>query len=146
MCKTLFNDEFKIKRSDLEAKINQCQKIVSLNVGGTHFETTERTLLKEKETFFWAMLHSGEWKPDDKDDGYFIDRSPQLFSHILDYLRDTKVPDWEQLSPDAIKELQTEFDFYQVPFPVPPTGCYFCPAEKCGRTRRHKGNWNASQS
>eukprot|EP01006_Ploeotia_vitrea_P045459 TRINITY_DN66943_c10_g1_i11.p2 TRINITY_DN66943_c10_g1~~TRINITY_DN66943_c10_g1_i11.p2 ORF type:complete len:115 (-),score=18.04 TRINITY_DN66943_c10_g1_i11:645-989(-) len=77
-------DQFKMKRTVLETKMNEYNlavnghKRVSLNVGGQHFETTEETLVKEKETFFWAMLRSGQWQPDDSDGRYFIDRSPQV--------------------------------------------------------------------
>eukprot|EP01006_Ploeotia_vitrea_P053595 TRINITY_DN67802_c4_g2_i13.p1 TRINITY_DN67802_c4_g2~~TRINITY_DN67802_c4_g2_i13.p1 ORF type:complete len:297 (-),score=30.69 TRINITY_DN67802_c4_g2_i13:179-961(-) len=93
-------------------------KRVSLCVGGQIFDTTEETLLKEKETFFWAMLRSGQWQPDDKDSGrYFINRSPQKFSVILDYLRDGEVWNWDRFSVDETNKLREEFDFYQVPFP-----------------------------
>eukprot|EP01006_Ploeotia_vitrea_P053949 TRINITY_DN67832_c4_g1_i2.p1 TRINITY_DN67832_c4_g1~~TRINITY_DN67832_c4_g1_i2.p1 ORF type:complete len:308 (-),score=40.13 TRINITY_DN67832_c4_g1_i2:116-1039(-) len=124
-------DDFKKKRTDLEAKMNDYNlavnghKRVSLCVGGMNFDTTEETLLKEKETFFWAMLRSGQWHPDDKDGRYFINRSPQKFSAILDYLRDGEVWNWSKFSTDETNKLREEFDFYQVPFPeVKPTLCW----------------------
>eukprot|EP01006_Ploeotia_vitrea_P045463 TRINITY_DN66943_c10_g1_i2.p1 TRINITY_DN66943_c10_g1~~TRINITY_DN66943_c10_g1_i2.p1 ORF type:complete len:233 (-),score=19.62 TRINITY_DN66943_c10_g1_i2:154-852(-) len=39
------------------------------------------------------------------------------FSVILDYLRHGKVSDWEKFSADKASDIQTEFDFYQLPFP-----------------------------
>eukprot|EP01006_Ploeotia_vitrea_P049189 TRINITY_DN67320_c3_g3_i2.p1 TRINITY_DN67320_c3_g3~~TRINITY_DN67320_c3_g3_i2.p1 ORF type:complete len:317 (+),score=15.54 TRINITY_DN67320_c3_g3_i2:402-1352(+) len=114
--------DFKKQRCTLEDKIANCNesltgnKKISLNVGGTVFETTEETLLKETETFFWAMLRSGQWEPDKETGQYFIDRSPTMFGVILDYLRNGKACTLDAFSANEIEQFRTELDFYQVPF------------------------------
>eukprot|EP01006_Ploeotia_vitrea_P045471 TRINITY_DN66943_c10_g3_i1.p1 TRINITY_DN66943_c10_g3~~TRINITY_DN66943_c10_g3_i1.p1 ORF type:complete len:237 (-),score=25.09 TRINITY_DN66943_c10_g3_i1:61-771(-) len=67
------------------------------------------------------MLRSGQWSPDEADGRYFLDRSPKRFSVILDYLRDGKMLNWENLSADEACNIRTELDFYQIPFPEVPT-------------------------
>eukprot|EP01006_Ploeotia_vitrea_P037651 TRINITY_DN66157_c4_g1_i1.p1 TRINITY_DN66157_c4_g1~~TRINITY_DN66157_c4_g1_i1.p1 ORF type:complete len:312 (+),score=33.75 TRINITY_DN66157_c4_g1_i1:25-960(+) len=114
--------EFKQHRAELEAKIDHCNQIahssdhrmISLNIGGSVFTTTEATLLQEKESFFWAMLHSGKWQPDLHTGQYFIDRSPQMFGVILDYLRYGKVGKMHDLTQSDKNMLRDELDFYGI--------------------------------
>ena len=54
---------------------------VSLNVGGTSFETTSETLTKDGVTFFVRVLQSDL-------PNIFIDRDPTHFRIILNFLRD----------------------------------------------------------
>lgn len=95
--------------------LNGHQEIISLNVGGTLFMTTRSasyfffvnfvsllhfsvcthfrsTLLSQKSsegksTYFHALLDGPMPCLRDKNGAYFLDRSPQYFSHILDFLR-----------------------------------------------------------
>eukprot|EP01006_Ploeotia_vitrea_P024006 TRINITY_DN56709_c0_g1_i1.p1 TRINITY_DN56709_c0_g1~~TRINITY_DN56709_c0_g1_i1.p1 ORF type:complete len:286 (-),score=22.48 TRINITY_DN56709_c0_g1_i1:84-821(-) len=60
---------------------------VVLNVGGKRFTTTRSTLLSETDSFFYGMISSGVWKPDPHTGEYFINRNPQFFHEILEYLR-----------------------------------------------------------
>eukprot|EP01006_Ploeotia_vitrea_P000712 TRINITY_DN103523_c0_g1_i1.p1 TRINITY_DN103523_c0_g1~~TRINITY_DN103523_c0_g1_i1.p1 ORF type:complete len:337 (-),score=28.53 TRINITY_DN103523_c0_g1_i1:103-1113(-) len=90
---------------------------IKLNVGGKLFITTSETLVREQDTFFTAMLN-GPWKPDE-DGEYFIDRSPQLFSLVLEYLRDGKMPPACSEGAQMDRERQNvairdEFEFYQL--------------------------------
>lgn len=70
---------------------------VRLNVGGKIFETTDQTLLMNSDYF--NSLFKKDYDVYFDDDGkqikdIFIDRSPQVFAYILDYLRDfrSKIP------------------------------------------------------
>eukprot|EP01006_Ploeotia_vitrea_P030918 TRINITY_DN63233_c0_g1_i1.p1 TRINITY_DN63233_c0_g1~~TRINITY_DN63233_c0_g1_i1.p1 ORF type:complete len:336 (+),score=60.95 TRINITY_DN63233_c0_g1_i1:26-1009(+) len=118
-------ENFKQQRSVLKERMEACNtspetgntKQIKLNIGGKLFCTTENTLLKEKETFFWAMLRSGQWAPDENTGEYFVDRSPQLFGAILDYLRDGKFT--PTFSNAEIDLLHSELDFYQIPLREP---------------------------
>eukprot|EP01006_Ploeotia_vitrea_P047461 TRINITY_DN67131_c1_g1_i1.p1 TRINITY_DN67131_c1_g1~~TRINITY_DN67131_c1_g1_i1.p1 ORF type:complete len:307 (-),score=5.39 TRINITY_DN67131_c1_g1_i1:68-988(-) len=109
-------ETFKQQRAELEQKVRSCNanssKKVQLDIGGTVFSTTESTLLKEKDTFFWALLHSGEWKPDE-DGLFFIDRSPNTFGLILEYLRTGKVCT-DHLTRMEQQMLRKDVDFYQI--------------------------------
>eukprot|EP01006_Ploeotia_vitrea_P051264 TRINITY_DN67542_c7_g3_i2.p1 TRINITY_DN67542_c7_g3~~TRINITY_DN67542_c7_g3_i2.p1 ORF type:complete len:413 (+),score=35.15 TRINITY_DN67542_c7_g3_i2:93-1241(+) len=65
---------------------------VELNVGGTVFTTTKQTLMAEPNSFFHGMVSSGVWQPDPSTGQFFIDRDPQFFKEILNYLRSTPPP------------------------------------------------------
>eukprot|EP01006_Ploeotia_vitrea_P047006 TRINITY_DN67079_c11_g1_i1.p1 TRINITY_DN67079_c11_g1~~TRINITY_DN67079_c11_g1_i1.p1 ORF type:complete len:313 (+),score=48.82 TRINITY_DN67079_c11_g1_i1:61-999(+) len=108
------------------------QKKVSLDIGGTVFNTTEETLLKE-DSFFFSMLRSGQFQPDETTGQYFIDRSPMVFGVILDYLRDGKLWAVDSMSTGERALLRAELDFYQISPPQqsimwdkpnPTTHCY----------------------
>ena len=78
-------------KSRLESSIMSSNQRIKLNVGGVYFETTVETLTKHSEdklTYF-KVLFSRQWKQEkDLNDGsIFIDRSGDLFWHILQYLR-----------------------------------------------------------
>ena len=61
---------------------------IKLNVGGQTFLTTKLTLLSEPDSML-ATMFSGELPPGSKDDqgAYMIDRTPEYFKPILNYLR-----------------------------------------------------------
>eukprot|EP01006_Ploeotia_vitrea_P053590 TRINITY_DN67802_c3_g2_i1.p1 TRINITY_DN67802_c3_g2~~TRINITY_DN67802_c3_g2_i1.p1 ORF type:complete len:355 (+),score=38.23 TRINITY_DN67802_c3_g2_i1:136-1200(+) len=111
---------FRAHRAQLERKVSHCNDIakrwrkVSLDIGGTVFNTTEETLLKEKDSFFWAMLHSGQWAPDQPGGQYFIDRSPDMFSVILEYLRSGKTTKFIELTKNQRAMLEDDLDFYGI--------------------------------
>jgi hypothetical protein len=65
--KSLEADE--IRRSQLLSKLQENAKksldIITLDIGGTLFRTTKSTLLRIEESFFHAMLSSGDWSPNE---------------------------------------------------------------------------------
>lgn len=68
------------------------REIVKLNVGGQIFQTTRKTLTKKiknaKRPHLLEEYLIGTSKPIlDSEDLIFIDRNPQYFNYILDYLR-----------------------------------------------------------
>jgi hypothetical protein len=65
------------------------------------------------------MLSSGRWEPDDG--AYFIDRSPTYFPYVIDYLRTGSPVSTFKLSKLELQFVKTEFDFYQIDFPLPST-------------------------
>eukprot|EP01125_Pyxidicula_operculata_P002677 TRINITY_DN12523_c0_g1_i1.p1 TRINITY_DN12523_c0_g1~~TRINITY_DN12523_c0_g1_i1.p1 ORF type:complete len:303 (+),score=35.94 TRINITY_DN12523_c0_g1_i1:50-958(+) len=85
---------------------------VTLNIGGTKFTTYKETLLCEKDTYFTAMLSSDNWLPDD-DGEYFIDRDPQCFMVILNYLRTGKW-DTRRLSEHDMDIFREDLEYYQI--------------------------------
>ena len=72
--------------ADEKALKNWLDQPVRLNVGGTHFTATKRTLLGESDTYFSSLIGNDSWAPDE-DGEFFIDRNPRFFQAILDYLR-----------------------------------------------------------
>eukprot|EP01006_Ploeotia_vitrea_P051700 TRINITY_DN67589_c4_g4_i1.p1 TRINITY_DN67589_c4_g4~~TRINITY_DN67589_c4_g4_i1.p1 ORF type:complete len:309 (-),score=28.63 TRINITY_DN67589_c4_g4_i1:1223-2149(-) len=117
---------FKQRKTELATKITECKevadetKMISLNVGGTVFTTSERTLLHQVDTFFWAMLHSGQWEPDTATGQYLIDRSPKMFELVLEFLRTGQIWNFHDMSAGEREMLSTELDFYGISF-CPPT-------------------------
>jgi len=87
------------------------QKMITLNVGGKHFTTSLETL-KRGDTMLSAMF-SGRFRLEIGDDGaYFIDRTPDRFQYILDYLRDGKInlPKEDHV----IRDILVEAEYFQV--------------------------------
>ncbi|EFO96251.1 hypothetical protein CRE_14540 [Caenorhabditis remanei] len=80
-----------------------------LNVGGTIFSTTKRTLTKCPGRLKMMVEH--ETVPGTDENGnIFIDRSPKHFELILNFLRNAKInlPD----SLEEVKEIREEAHFY----------------------------------
>ncbi len=86
---------------------------IKLDVGGQSFTASKETFLKFKDSFFFAMLSSGCWEPDE-DGVYFIDRSPTYFPYVIDYLRTSSFVSASKLSKEELQCVQTEFDFYSI--------------------------------
>ena len=88
----------------------QSADIIHLNVGGQRFSTSRQTLTWIPDSFFTAMLN-GLISTNRDEQGYiFIDRDPQLFSIILNYLR-TKELD---INDCDLHRLKHECEFYAV--------------------------------
>eukprot|EP01006_Ploeotia_vitrea_P004454 TRINITY_DN114624_c0_g1_i1.p1 TRINITY_DN114624_c0_g1~~TRINITY_DN114624_c0_g1_i1.p1 ORF type:complete len:467 (+),score=19.58 TRINITY_DN114624_c0_g1_i1:116-1402(+) len=65
-------------------------EIVKLNVGGTKMMTTRSTLLSRGATFFSGLLKGDIPATLDDDGYYFIDKDPDAFKVVLEYLRTGK--------------------------------------------------------
>lgn len=90
---------------------------VTLNVGGRKFITFASTL---EESGFLSALVSGRWDHNQQADGsFFIDANPDLFQHILEYLRRKFMPlcwDHEKGRDLAMyKALLQEAEYYGIP-------------------------------
>ena len=86
--------------------------IIKLNLRGRVFETHKDNLLRMKGTFFHAMLSTGSWVPT-RDGAYFIDRSPEGFMRILDYLSTGELS-YEGLNKYEIQCLESNLDYFQI--------------------------------
>jgi hypothetical protein len=91
---------------------------ITLNLRGRVFKTYKDTLLKKEGTFFYNMLSSGEWLPDDKGE-YFIDRGSEGFDRILDYLSSGEIL-YEGLNKYEEKVLKANLDYFQIAPALPP--------------------------
>jgi len=61
---------------------------IVLNVGGTHFTTSLETLRSVRGSRFEKMFSEESATNRSNDGTYFIDRNPNTFAHILNYLRE----------------------------------------------------------
>lgn len=61
-------------------------KILTLNVGGRKFQTLKSTLRSESGLFRNQLSDRFSWEPQ-ADGSYFLDANPNLFEHLLDFMR-----------------------------------------------------------
>lgn len=97
----------------MEENAATAQDRVKFDVGGRLFSTTRSTVLKNEDTYFYALLCSGKWKPE-QDGAYFIDRDPRFFDRIMASLRTGKPVDVAGLQPREVDALVDEMDYYMM--------------------------------
>jgi hypothetical protein len=73
------------------AKQQRSGRIV-VNVGGRSFVTTESTLMNGGHGYFAARLGATGLALGADDDVLFVDRSPELFDHVIHWLRTHTLP------------------------------------------------------
>ncbi len=86
--------------------------IIRLNVGGIPYTTTKATLSKYPNSMIGAMFNGSMSTTVDDDGRYFIDRDGEMFAHVLNFLRSSRLA-----LPDGFKcfdQLAVEADFYQI--------------------------------
>lgn len=88
--------------------------IVKINIGGVQYATSLSTLKMSKSSSLLSRLLDAKL---DENSAIFIDRNPQYFSHVLDYMRsvnddsnDFELPDNEH----AIRGIIKEAEFYEL--------------------------------
>lgn len=87
------------------------ESTIRLNVGGTIFETTRSTLTKY-DGYFRSRLESGLPLYFNRSNCLYVDRSPEQFHAVLNFLRDGYVP-----MPDSdcdVKKLLQEAEYYEL--------------------------------
>jgi len=114
--RTRLNDyrQLDMTRKKVEEVLVVASKKVKLNVGGQVFVTSVETLTKEEDSMF-AIMFSGRFPIRKDEDGeIFIDRSPQHFGVILNYLRTGLFPPRNMYSPFDYATLISEIEFYGI--------------------------------
>ena len=86
---------------------------IQLNVGGKMFTTTRSTLTKDPESFLFRLCQEPSDLESQKDDigAYLIDRDPNYFSPILNYLRHGKLVMDKNVSEEGVLE---EAEFFNI--------------------------------
>eukprot|EP01006_Ploeotia_vitrea_P029477 TRINITY_DN62021_c0_g1_i1.p1 TRINITY_DN62021_c0_g1~~TRINITY_DN62021_c0_g1_i1.p1 ORF type:complete len:322 (+),score=45.73 TRINITY_DN62021_c0_g1_i1:38-1003(+) len=93
-------------------KSNPDPNQVKLNVGGTEFLTTRQTLTKDADSYF-ATLFAASSQNEQQE--FFIDRSPESFNTVLQFLRnDENAVGAHSLTDEQWHALQREADFYNL--------------------------------
>lgn len=69
---SFFVCSFMKERERAQKNLDELADVIKLNVGGKKYETTKSSLLKYDNTFFTAMLSSGNWKPNAEGNSHII--------------------------------------------------------------------------
>jgi hypothetical protein len=94
---------------------------VKLNIGGHYIQTSTKTLLRIRNTLFYAYFHGWYLKDICSDGSVFLDRDGEHFAHILHYLRNGVLLVAEQgasTSVSLLRALKREFGFYSIELEV----------------------------
>lgn len=86
--------------------------IIELNVGGTVYCSTSKTLLSEPESIFDSILNESPLVKD-SNNKIFIDRDGQIFRFILDFLRNKNKFFQPETNSDKIR-LKNEAEYYKL--------------------------------
>ncbi len=63
----------------IEKHSSSAKQKIKLNVGGQVFATSKSTLLAFEGSFFYGMLGSGRWEPDEGNSRFFLSYRNYLF-------------------------------------------------------------------
>jgi hypothetical protein len=93
-------------------------KSIKLNIGGRIFVTTRNTLCAESGLFRRQLSGDFTWKPE-ADGSYFLDADPDLFEHLLRFMRRPEVfplfyTNAAGLDYDLYNRLETEALYFQI--------------------------------
>jgi len=94
--------------SSLSSRSNT--EIIHLNVGGRLFSTSRQTLTQVQDTFFTGLLSGRIQTLKDEQGAIFIDRDPELFRLILNFLRNRSLA-FDEIN---FKDLRHEAEFYGI--------------------------------
>lgn len=86
-------------------------KIIKLNVGGVQFMTSLTTLCADQDSMLAAMFSGRHELPKDDNGYYFIDRSGETFSIILEWLRTNFLLQFKNFDKE---QLLLEAKYYQL--------------------------------
>jgi WD40 repeat protein len=88
---------------------------IKLNIGGTVFVTSLKTLTADEQNFFSGMFEEGFIHEPDQDGEYFIDRNPDQFGLILDHLRGYDISERVKILNKAqLQVLELDVDYYNI--------------------------------
>jgi len=105
--------QFEEMKKKLEAMYHDHNDVVDLNVGGQKFSTLRSTLTKYSGSMLDAMFSGRHPMTKDKKGNYFIDRNPDIFRLVLEYLRIDNFPFFQ--SPNERVAFFRELDYFGLP-------------------------------
>ncbi|KAJ4458046.1 putative K+ channel tetramerization subfamily protein [Paratrimastix pyriformis] len=93
-------------------------KIITVNVGGRMFTTYRNVLLSQEDSMLAAMFSGRHSLAKGPDGVPFIDRNPNIFEKILDFLRTGRLPRW-WVHPEERNDFLEEVKYYGLNLPSP---------------------------
>eukprot|EP01111_Echinosteliopsis_oligospora_P010682 TRINITY_DN3383_c0_g2_i3.p1 TRINITY_DN3383_c0_g2~~TRINITY_DN3383_c0_g2_i3.p1 ORF type:complete len:348 (+),score=85.76 TRINITY_DN3383_c0_g2_i3:45-1088(+) len=105
-------ESWKQMNDKIQENVEKAGTKIKLDVCGKIFTVSKQTLLKHPNTFFTAMLGSGQWQPGE-DGTYFIEKDPKIFAVILKYLVSGRL-NLSKLDEHRMEELKADLDYFQI--------------------------------
>lgn len=118
-----FRQEYGLFEAERQRVVNPqlaAEATVDVNVGGTIFETARSTLVRQSGSYLESLLSGRYQVSRDRNGRIFLDRDPEYFRTVLNFLRNPQTP---PLPRDAAESemLCREANFYGIhffPFPL----------------------------
>ncbi|KAJ4458043.1 putative K+ channel tetramerization subfamily protein [Paratrimastix pyriformis] len=108
-------------QKELERRFRIPEDVITINVGGRVFTTLKQTLLTQEDSMLAAMF-SGRHPITKNAEGMpFIDRNPDIFEKILDYLRTGHPPRW-WAHPEQRNDFLEDLAYFGILLPHPIAG------------------------
>jgi len=111
---------FEAERQRLAAPQLAAETMIDLNVGGQVFETARATLVQQKDSYLGTLLSGRYQLSRDRSGRIFINRDPEYFRLILNFLRNPQTPPMPRDSAES-EALVREAGYYGInffPFPL----------------------------
>jgi BTB/POZ domain len=107
--------EKKIEAMEEAMRVNRDKvaSIIKMNLRGRRFTAYKDTLVKVPGTYFFGMLSSSLFQPDLEGE-YFIDRYPEGFDRIIEYLK-TGVLFLQGLNEYEVDCVYDNLDYFNIP-------------------------------
>mmetsp|Transcript_114601 Transcript_114601/g.286444 ORF Transcript_114601/g.286444 Transcript_114601/m.286444 type:complete len:573 (-) Transcript_114601:136-1854(-) len=118
-----FRQEYGLFEAERKRIVNPqiaAEATVHLNVGGTVFETSRSTLVQQPGSYLEALLSGRYQISRDRNGRVFINRDPEHFRTVLNFLRNPQTPPMPRDSAES-EALVREAGFYGIhffPFPL----------------------------
>jgi len=106
-------EKFLVIDNEISNLIDHQDSNINLNVGGEIFHTKLSTILSEKDTLLYKLIAHKIQKKLKLEETIFIDRNPELFKTILNYLR-TKKFSTSFYTNTELEDLKNESEYFGI--------------------------------
>jgi len=96
------------------SKPNGDDEIITINVGGRHFTTFKSTLLRFSHSILARMISGSIPMRKDREGRIFLDRDPNIFGFVLEYLRSSKLTLSEDQMNQYLVQLIQEAEYLMI--------------------------------
>merc|ERR1711934_107468 len=110
----IFESDFDCLTVKIMKTLLEDDEIVRINVGGVKFTTLRSTLLRYSHSILARMINGKIPPRRDSEGNAFLDRDPQIFKFILEFLRSSKVVISDDLIQGILPQLLHEAEYFMI--------------------------------
>merc|ERR1711934_378546 len=110
----IFESDFDCLTVKIMKTLLEDDEIVRINVGGVKFTTLRSTLLRHGHSILARMINGKIPPRRDSEGNAFLDRDPQIFKFILEFLRSSKVVISDDLIQGILPQLLHEAEYFMI--------------------------------